>query len=56
MKSVLIAYTMSANYFVNVPKLKGRENYEDWAFVVKNFLVLEGLSECITQVMADDAY
>lgn len=41
---------------VNVPRLKGRENYSDWAFAVENFLVLEGLSKCITEVVpADDA-
>lgn len=33
----------TAGYIVNVPKLKGRENYEDWSFTVKNFLVLEGI-------------
>jgi hypothetical protein len=34
---------MSGNYSVNVPKLRGRENYDDWAFAVENFLILEGV-------------
>lgn len=33
-----------ASYLVNVPKLRGRENYGDWAFAAENLLVLEGLS------------
>ena len=45
---------MAANFIVNVPKLKGRENYGDWAFAVENFLVLEGLSKCITEVVAEE--
>jgi hypothetical protein len=34
---------MSGNYSVNVSKLRGRENYDDWAFAVENFLILEGV-------------
>ncbi|KAG5885261.1 hypothetical protein JTB14_025958 [Gonioctena quinquepunctata] len=37
----------SNNYLANVPKLQGRENYEEWSFAMENFLVLEGLSKCI---------
>lgn len=44
---------MAANYFLNVPRLKGRENYSDWAFAVENFLVLEGLSKCLTEVVTE---
>lgn len=33
----------SGNYSVNVPKLKGRENYDDWAFAAENFMILEGV-------------
>lgn len=33
----------SSNSFIaNVPKLKGRENYSEWAFAAENLLVLEG--------------
>ena len=35
------------NYMVNVPKLKGRENYAEWCFAVENFLVLDGMLKCI---------
>lgn len=38
---------MTTNYLVSVPKLKGRENYSEWAFAAENFLVLEGMSDCI---------
>lgn len=34
---------MSGNYAINVPKLRGRENYDEWAFAAENFLVLEGV-------------
>ncbi|CAF4946153.1 unnamed protein product [Pieris macdunnoughi] len=34
---------MSVNYVANVPKLKGRENYDDWCFAVQNVLVLENM-------------
>ncbi|KAG5869576.1 hypothetical protein JTB14_023414 [Gonioctena quinquepunctata] len=44
---------MTANYSINMPQLKGQENYTDWAFAVENFLVLKGLSECITEVVGD---
>lgn len=37
-----------ASYLVSVPKLKGRDNYEDWAFSAKHFLNLEGLKKYIT--------
>ena len=42
---------MASNYVVNVPKLKGRENFAEWSFAVENFLVLEGLSKCISEVI-----
>ena len=44
---------MASNYVVNVPKLKGRENFAEWSFAVENFLVLEGLSKCISEVITD---
>ncbi|KAG5860165.1 hypothetical protein JTB14_032320 [Gonioctena quinquepunctata] len=31
----------SNNYLANVPKLQGRENYEEWSFAIENFLILE---------------
>lgn len=47
---------MASNYIVNVPRLKGRENYADWSFAVENFLILEGLSKCLKEVVeAEDA-
>lgn len=42
---------MAANYAVNVPKLKGRENYDDWAFAVENFLILEGVNLSSEEVL-----
>ncbi|KAG6456671.1 hypothetical protein O3G_MSEX009873 [Manduca sexta] len=33
----------TSGYLVNVPKLKGRENYDDWAFATSNFMLLEGI-------------
>lgn len=38
---------MTTNYLVNVPKLKGLENYNEWIFAAKNFLILENLMHCI---------
>ncbi|CAF4918321.1 unnamed protein product [Pieris macdunnoughi] len=44
---------MSVNYIANVPKLKGRENYDDWCFAVQNVLVLENMADKIkTQLSA----
>lgn len=40
---------MTSNYIANLPKLKGRENYEDWCFAVQNVLVLEGMASAITE-------
>lgn len=37
----------SVNYVTSVPKLKGRENYDEWAFAAENFLILDGLQKCI---------
>lgn len=45
----------TSNYIVSVPKLKGRENYSEWAFAAENFLVLEGMSECINQTKPAEA-
>lgn len=44
----------------NIPKLKGRENYNEWAFAAENLLVLEGKlnflkTEGAGTNMADDA-
>ncbi|CAH2087716.1 unnamed protein product [Euphydryas editha] len=38
---------MATNYLVNVPKLKGRENYNEWTFAAENFLILEDKLHCI---------
>lgn len=38
---------MAANYIANVPKLRGRENYDEWVFAAENFLILEGMMKCI---------
>lgn len=42
---------MSTNYIANIPKLRGRENYEEWCFAVQNLLVLEGMASAITQAL-----
>lgn len=50
---------MATNFALNVPKLKGRENYDEWAFAAENFLILEGMLDSITVgktvAAADDA-
>lgn len=38
---------MAVNYLTSVPRLLGRENYDEWAFAVENVFALEGLSKCI---------
>lgn len=38
---------MTANYIASVPKLKGRENYDEWSFAAENLLVLEGMDNYI---------
>ncbi|GBP63868.1 Retrovirus-related Pol polyprotein from transposon RE1; Endonuclease RE1 [Eumeta japonica] len=43
---------MTSNYLANIPKLKGRENYEQWCFAVQNVLVLENMASAITQRLA----
>lgn len=37
----------AVNYFASVPKLNGRENYQEWVFAIENVLVLEGLDKCV---------
>lgn len=44
---------MSSNFVVNVPKLKGKENYDDWAFAAANLLVLEGMCDYIKKEIPD---
>lgn len=44
---------MAMNYLSSVPKLVGRENYEDWAFAVENILQLEGMAACIDGTETD---
>ncbi|CAH2220309.1 jg25399 [Pararge aegeria aegeria] len=34
---------MTTNYIASVPKIKGRENYDEWSFAADNLLVLEGM-------------
>lgn len=38
------------SYLVNVPKLKGRENFCEWSFAAENFLILEGMKHCVKPV------
>lgn len=38
---------MTTNLIASIAKLRGRENYEDWAFAVENYLILEGMQQCI---------
>lgn len=42
---------MSSNLIVSVPKLKGRENYDEWAFAAENLLILEGLEKHISEAV-----
>lgn len=52
---------MAVNYIQSVPKLKGRENYDEWSFAAENLLVLEGMVHYIKPIAgielkpADDA-
>lgn len=38
---------MATNYIASVPKLKGRENYDEWSFAAENLLVLDGMASYI---------
>lgn len=44
---------MYANYSVNVPKLRGRENYDEWAFAAENYMVIEGVVMDDQNVLTD---
>lgn len=44
---------MAVNFQASVPKLKGRENYEEWAFGVQNVLILDGLWGCVEGTESD---
>ena len=45
---------MAVNYLQSVPKLKGRENYDEWSFAAENLLVLEGMVHYIKPVSGTD--
>ena len=34
---------------MDVPRLKGRENYEEWKFAAEKLLILEGVDECLME-------
>ena len=38
---------MAATYISNVPTLKGRENFDDWAFAAEQYMILGDLKGCI---------
>lgn len=44
---------MAVNYINSVPKLVGRENFDEWCFAVENVFVLEGLSKCLDETETD---
>lgn len=44
---------MAVNYISNIQKLKGRENYDEWAFAAENFLVLDDLKGCLQGTETD---
>lgn len=46
---------MATNYAVSVPKLRGRENYSEWAFAAENFLILEGMYDYIKTTKPEEA-
>lgn len=37
-----------------MPKLQGRENYQEWSFAMKTFLLLKGLSKYIKEETNED--
>lgn len=41
------------NFLSGVPKLTGRDNYDEWSFAVENFLILEGLDKCLSGAEPD---
>lgn len=41
---------MAINYIQSIPKLKGRENYDEWSFAAENLLVLEGIVHYIKPI------
>lgn len=45
---------MAASYLTNVPRLKGRENFDEWSFAIENFMILEGLKGCIEGKESDE--
>lgn len=53
---------MTTNYIANVPKLKVRENCDEWSFVIEILLVNEGMGKYIEPTAdfevkaADDEY
>ena len=44
---------MAVNYLNNVPKLIGREYFDEWSFAVENVFILEGLSKCLDDTEKD---
>ncbi|CAG4970927.1 unnamed protein product [Colias eurytheme] len=46
---------MTTNYLASVPKLRGRENYDDWCFAAQNLLVLEGMAASIQSQLKSTA-
>lgn len=48
-KFMKLTETASNSFLADVPKLKGRENYHEWAFAAENLLVLEGTTNCVKQ-------
>lgn len=45
--------SLAGSLIASVPKLRGRDNYEEWAFAAENFLLLEGLQKCINGAETD---
>lgn len=41
------------NYVASVPKLLGRENYDEWAFAAESFLIIDNLKDCLDGVETD---
>lgn len=44
---------MTTSYIANVSKLRGRENYVEWAFAAENYSILDGLEKCIKEEETD---
>lgn len=44
---------MARNNLLNIPQLRGRRNYDNWAFALRNLSIFEGINSMKSEAISE---